>query len=1396
MLICALILTSFQAPIFAAPDTTPPTPGNSGVITYSVTSDTVALQWTAASDDTSLPANLIYSVYHSSSPNIDTEINIISNGTPLNAGGSAGITVYSATGLTPGTTYYFNVLVSDEAGNEAAYIQVSATTKPPDTAAPIPGNSGLITYSVTSDTVALQWTAASDDTSLPANLMYSVYHSSSPNIDTEINIISNGTPLNAGGSAGVTAYSATGLSPGTTYYFNILVEDAAGNTAAYTQVSATTSIPDTTAPIPGNSGVITYSVTYDTVALQWTAATDDTTLPAGLFYSIYRSSSPNIDTSANITINGTQLNTGGTADITAYSATGLTPGTTYYFNILVEDAAGNTAVYTQLQAATNSPPPGSDTVPPTPGNSGTISYTATLDMIDLSWAAATDDTTLPAGLVYSIYRSNSPNIDTAANITSNGTLLNTGGTAGITAYSATGLTSGTTYYFNILVKDAAGNTAVYTQISAATTTFVAAGTVYIYNNGTPSLNVGARVSVYNANNYLVGQAVTDASGRYSINVPVSLQTSTYRITASSNFYPGMSDRLLNAAGTGIESSNRLDISVADLGNANLYFVRPLTIRGSVKDAQSNAPIADATVSSWDSVRTTATGDFEAQSSVCAAGSQYMGVSAWADGYYSNYRNGSFSIAITDLKNGYVNIGDVLLEKIPVAGIYSGSTFTVTPSYAGSGELSTAALKFKSSQNRSGETITFSVDNAAQIRVGSASDIVITRNGAKIRPNTLTTSSDGFSVTMDITPGADYQITFGVKAPDYPQTYYQTTAKIGVTVIDMPIVMLNKISLTVPPEVKAGESFLLYGNVVSHVSDTVRLQITNLVTQAVVFDDSLTLGATTGYYYKFNVSGLEAGEYSAKASFPTGGGTVEAESVFTVTETPLLLTEINLRDDFNAKSLIGPKAGEYLTFTGWVDGMLQSMDDRHLRAAAALNDVSGVDSARFIVKTSRGEFIYPATSNGNSFMAALEHYVGSGKADVFLEVEKNDGAIVTFAIRKLVILIDPSGYVYDAATGARIAGAEVTLYYKKDDGTWDIWPAENFDQINPQYTDTEGNYGWMVPEGTYEVRVKMAGYKDYSTLSDGQYGEIPVLPPQMEINIPIVKIKTGGSVSSGGGGSVIPVVPAAPITVSKATLTYISGQNRVETSVAISRQGWTSAETVILAPGGQNNLIDALAVAPLAGQEKAPILLSTGSLDPNVVAEIQRLGAKKIYAVGAISSAVIEALQAALPGVTVEVLKGSNRFETANLVSAKLTAPQGTFVVGYNAIADAVSAASFAAANGYAIQIANPNGSVSAAPTGTAYILGGPTLVSDVAGATRLYGATRYETNKAIRDALTFEYTNIYTADGNTLVDALTGSALAAQTKAAIVLTPGHDPTGVDFGKITTETKVYAFGGAK
>ncbi|MDR1961464.1 MAG: cell wall-binding repeat-containing protein [Gracilibacteraceae bacterium] len=278
--------------------------------------------------------------------------------------------------------------------------------------------------------------------------------------------------------------------------------------------------------------------------------------------------------------------------------------------------------------------------------------------------------------------------------------------------------------------------------------------------------------------------------------------------------------------------------------------------------------------------------------------------------------------------------------------------------------------------------------------------------------------------------------------------------------------------------------------------------------------------------------------------------------------------------------------------------------------------------------------------------------------------------------------------------------------------------------------------------------------------------------------------------------------SAPLPIAAVDVEFISGQNRVETSVAISRHGWTAARTVILAPGANANLIDALAVAPLAGQEDAPILLSVDNrLDPAVITEIQRLGAKKVYAVGALQQSVVDQVYASIPNVEVKVLKGQDRFETAALINAEVQNPRGAFLVGYSALADAVSVASYAAANGYIIQVARPGGSYYAdqaefmqkSPE-PSYIVGGPGLVQDISGVTRIFGANRYATNKLLRDSLNFDYSHIYTADGESLVDALTGSALAAKNKSAIVLTPYNDLDKADFGAITDSTKVYAFGG--
>jgi hypothetical protein len=196
---------------------------------------------------------------------------------------------------------------------------------------------------------------------------------------------------------------------------------------------------------------------------------------------------------------------------------------------------------------------------------------------------------------------------------------------------------------------------------------------------------------------------------------------------------------------------------------------------------------------------------------------------------------------------------------------------------------------------------------------------------------------------------------------------------------------------------------------------------------------------------------------------------------------------------------------------------------------------------------------------------------------------------------------------------------------------------------------------------------------------------------------------------------------------------------------------------------------------------------------------------KVYVVGAISQEVFNQVNA-MSGVTATQLKGANRIATAALISSELTNPAGSFVVGYGALADALSVASFAAANNYSILVTNPDGSLPASETAykgaKVYTVGGLKLVADIAGATRLVGIDRFATNKVVLDTPTLGYTynKAYVANGTDvhLVDSLVASSLAASVGAPIVLTDtatGGDATAADIGaKLANNAVVVALGG--
>ncbi len=98
-------------------------------------------------------------------------------------------------------------------------------------------------------------------------------------------------------------------------------------------------------------------------------------------------------------------------------------------------------------------------------------------------------------------------------------------------------------------------------------------------------------------------------------------------------------------------------------------------------------------------------------------------------------------------------------------------------------------------------------------------------------------------------------------------------------------------------------------------------------------------------------------------------------------------------------------------------------------------------------------------------------------------------------------LDPSGFVYEGVESNRLEGVTATVFYKtttKDAFGDDVenvymWDAENYSQVNPQITNVNGEYGWMVTEGLWQVKYEKEGYRT-------EYSEwLPVPPPQLDVN---------------------------------------------------------------------------------------------------------------------------------------------------------------------------------------------------------------------------------------------------------------------------------------------------------
>jgi len=195
------------------------------------------------------------------------------------------------------------------------------------------------------------------------------------------------------------------------------------------------------------------------------------------------------------------------------------------------------------------------------------------------------------------------------------------------------------------------------------------------------------------------------------------------------------------------------------------------------------------------------------------------------------------------------------------------------------------------------------------------------------------------------------------------------------------------------------------------------------------------------------------------------------------------------------------AGPYGQAAGVVGGMVGGMmiDDMAVNGEVTLIEA-------------RGEYLetqlYLMKAMGISKADLDELYADYQKGMTFYGIRKKlkEKTEENEAGENYEAVIDPSGYIYEAVASNRIEGATVTIY----DSNMNAFDAENYDQMNPLLSDSDGRYAWDVPEGLWLVRAFKDGYlvgdsqnAPTATVSKDDVNYLPVLPIQLDINIPLM-----------------------------------------------------------------------------------------------------------------------------------------------------------------------------------------------------------------------------------------------------------------------------------------------------
>ena len=304
---------------------------------------------------------------------------------------------YNDTGLSPNTTYSYQVVAVNAIGSSSAAGPVKATTPLPPGA---PTN--LAASNITTGGVTLSWAA-------PANVNgYQITRQSGASAPQIVATLP--------GSA--TNFTDSGLSPGVQYQYVVSAFNLGGTGSGSAIGVQTVALPPTG---------ITASAVQNQITLNWTASI------GAISYNIYRGTASGAETT-------TPIATGISG--TSFVDPGLNSGTSYYYLITAVDSTAESAKSGEVSAHV------AQTIAPAPTG---LTAGGNQNQITLSWIASTNVTS------YNIYRGTAPGAESATPIVS-GVIA--------TSFMDSGLAPGASYFYQITAVNDAGESPRSAEASA------------------------------------------------------------------------------------------------------------------------------------------------------------------------------------------------------------------------------------------------------------------------------------------------------------------------------------------------------------------------------------------------------------------------------------------------------------------------------------------------------------------------------------------------------------------------------------------------------------------------------------------------------------------------------------------------------------------------------------------------------------------------------------------------------------------------------------------------------------------------------------------------------------------------------------------------------------------